>query len=496
MKILAAFALALASFATVACSSAKPTPTGETPRATPPNIVFIMTDDQGYGDLACHGHPFLQTPNLDRLYAQSTRFTDYHASPTCAPTRAALMSGKMPFEVGVTHTILERERMALGVATIAEVLKGAGYETAISGKWHLGEADAYQPGARGFDEVFIHGAGGIGQNYQGSQGDAPGTNYFDPIIRHNGSFVQTHDFCTDVFFQHALGWIKERKDSGKPFFVYIPTNAPHAPFLAPKKYLDLYRPHVKNKKQRAFFGMIHNIDENVGLVMDKLEEWGLADNTLLVFTTDNGTALGAKIYNAGMKGGKGTPHEGGARVPLFVRLPGVTTPGRDIDRLARHLDLFPTLAQLAGADVQGLGLEGRSLLPLIENPQAPWPDRMTYFHGGRWPREGARGQFGQGDTNIDNYTYANSAVRNETWRLVNGEALYHVQSDPGEKHNVIDKHPEIAAEMRAYLEARWQAARPLMVNEDAPLDVEKPFRVQFEKQKAQGGIPEWEAPDL
>ena len=158
---------------------------GKSGKKNRPNIILVMTDDQGYGDLGCHGHPFLKTPNLDKLYTQSTRFTDFHVSPTCAPTRSALMSGRVPFKNGVTHTILERERMAPSATTIAEVLKTAGYTTGIFGKWHLGDADAYQPDKRGFDEVFIHGAGGIGQNYPGTQGAVPGTDYFDPIIKHN-----------------------------------------------------------------------------------------------------------------------------------------------------------------------------------------------------------------------------------------------------------------------------------------------------------------------
>jgi arylsulfatase A-like enzyme len=200
------------------------------PQATKrPNIILIMTDDQGYGDLGCHGHPWLKTPHLDTLYSQSTRFTDFHVSPTCAPTRGALMAGRYPFKLGISHTILERERMALGVPTIADVLRDSGYRTGIFGKWHLGDEDAYQPEHRGFDEVFIHGAGGIGQNFPGTQGAVPGTSYFDPIIKHNGTFVQTSGFCTDVFFQQALSWIKDCHDAGKPFFAYIPTNAPPWP---------------------------------------------------------------------------------------------------------------------------------------------------------------------------------------------------------------------------------------------------------------------------
>jgi arylsulfatase A-like enzyme len=460
-----------------------------------PNILIIMTDDQGYGDLACHGHPFIKTPNLDKLYTQSTRFTDYHVSPTCAPTRAALMSGRNPFEAGVTHTILERERMALGLPTVAEVLKKAGYTTGIFGKWHLGEADAYQPGSRGFDEVFIHGAGGIGQRFDGAQGDVPGNKYFDPTIRHNGTFVKTSGYCTDVFFGQALGWIKEQKE--KPFFAYVALNAPHGPFVVGEKYSAMYKDKVKDKNGAAFLGMITNIDENVGLVMEKLDEWGIADNTLLIFTTDNGSSKGSRIFNAGMKGGKGSLNQGGARVPLFFRLPGLTTAGRDLDQLARHIDIFPTFAELAGADISEIGLEGRSLIPLLKTPEAEWPDRQLFFHGGRWPKAGAGGKFGKGDSNPDSYKNKKFAVRSDKWRLVGPESLYDIENDPGEQTNVFDQHADVVTGLHKAYEGFWAKARPLMVNEDAPLDVEKPFEVNFLKQqKSEKGIPNWVAPKL
>lgn len=459
-----------------------------------PNIVLVMTDDQGYGDLACHGHPFLQTPNLDKLYAQSTRFTDFHASPTCAPTRAALMTGRAPFKNGITHTILERDRMALSATTIAQVLKSAGYTTGIFGKWHLGDEDPYQPQHRGFDEVFIHGAGGIGQEYAGSQGDAPGTSYFDPIIKHNNRFEQTTGYCTDVFFQQALGWIKQHKDSpDQPFFAYIPTNAPHSPYHVPPRYADLYQGKCSDQSA-AFFGMITNIDENMGQLMHKLDEWDLADNTLLIFMTDNGSAAGT--YNFNMKGKKGSPHEGGSRVPLFMRLPGRIKPSVDVDRLTRHFDLFPTLAAIAGADVPAdVELDGRSLVPLIDNPAAAWPDRELFFHVGRWNKKGAPGRWGAGNTDPDAAKYVGFAVRNQRWRLV-GKELYDIDADPGETNDVAQEHPQVAAELLKAFDAWWDEVRPLMINEDAPLDVGKPFREQFEKQQQAGGIPDWTPPDI
>ncbi|MBB3209301.1 arylsulfatase [Rhodopirellula rubra] len=485
-RLLAAiFALALLNRAPVAQAQVE--------RQSRPNIIFVLTDDQGYGDLGCHGHPFLQTPNLDKLYEQSTRFTDFHASPTCAPTRSALMSGKAPFKNGVTHTILERDRMALSSTTIAEVLRSAGYTTGIFGKWHLGDEDPYQPQNRGFDKTFIHGAGGIGQNFAGSQSDAPGTSYFNPIIKQDNRFVQTQGYCTDVFFQEALGWMKEQKDGEKPFFAYLATNAPHAPRKVDAKYSDLYKDKC-NANAAAFFGMVTNIDENMGVLMEKLDQWQIANNTLLIFMTDNGSAEGS--FNCGMKGKKGSPHEGGSRVPLFMRMPGTTTAGVDIDRLTRHYDLFPTLAEIAGASVpKDVELDGRSLLPLLKDTNASWPDRNLVFHGGRWNKAGAPRRWGQGETGPESGKYVNFAVRNERWRLV-GSELYDIENDPGETTDVAKTHPEVASKMLDVFNAWWDEVRPMMVNEDAPLDVEKPFQTQFNKQKESDGIPDWVAPVL
>jgi len=398
---------------------------------TRPNIILVITDDQGYGDLGAHGHPFLETPHLDRLRAQSTRFTDFQVSPTCAPTRGALMAGKYPFKLGITHTILERDRMALSATTLAESLSEAGYATGIFGKWHLGDEDPYQPHNRGFDEVFIHGAGGIGQSYPGSQGDIPDNGYFDPVIKHNGTFVQTEGYCTDIFFRQTLGWIDERrKNADRPFFAYLATNAPHSPMIVAERYQAPFKDRVDGDKP-AFYGMIVNIDDNMGLLMNKLDEWDLAEDTLLIFMTDNGTARGRHVYNAGLKGGKGSVHEGGTRVPFFLRLSGRLEAGRDIDVLARHFDLFPTLAGIAEAAVPD-DLDGRSLLPLLDNPVTDWPDRITFFHQGRWAKEGAPGNWGEGNPDPDASKYRGFAVRDERWRLVGTDQLY----DP--LHNLDD----------------------------------------------------------
>lgn len=463
-----------------------------------PNIVLVMTDDQGKGDLSCLGNPILKTPHLDQLYLRSTRFTDFHVSPTCAPTRSAIMTGRHEFKNGVTHTILERERMTLNAVTLPEVLRQAGYATGIFGKWHLGDEDAYQPQNRGFDEVFIHGAGGIGQAYDCSCADAPANQqdvYFDNVIRHNGRFVQTKGFCTDVFFNAALGWIHQRSKADQPFFAYITPNAPHAPLIAPESYKRRFLNEGFDDKTAALFGMLENIDDNMGRLIAHLDKWNLAGNTVLIFMTDNGqapwsgTLNGEKFrpYTAGFKTGKGSPYEGGTSVPAFWRWQGVLREGVDIPALTAHIDLFPTLAALAGANTPDNGqLEGRNLLPLLEDPNTAWPDRYLFTHVGRWAK----------DDSPENSKYKRCAVRNTRFRLVNNSELYDIQSDPFETSNVIDQHPAIVESMRQAYDQWWTETLPLMVNEKTPNSSTKPFFDAYEKQKNQTGIPAWTAPEL
>ncbi len=470
---------------------------------TKPNVILVITDDQGYGPVGRHGHPWLRTPNLDTLHDTSTRFTRFLVSPTCSPTRSAIMTGRHPLKNGITHTILERERMTLDATTLPQVLKGVGYSSGIFGKWHLGDEHEYQPDQRGFDEVFIHGAGGIGQAYDCSCADAPENKYFDPVIRHNGKFVKTNGFCTDIFFTAALGWIKDRKEKAEPFFAYISTNAPHGPFIAPpenrKRFTDL----GFEEQTAGFYGMIENIDENMGRLMAKLEEWDLYRNTVLIFMSDNGMTGGGSgrpgkamgrdesgsemfPYNAGMKGLKGSPEEGGVRVPFFVRWDGKIEAGRDIDTIAAHIDILPTLAALAGAEYPGNQVEGRSLLPLIENPQAPWEDRYFFTHVARWKT---------GEEPND-HQWERFGVRNQRFRLVGMDQLYDMEQDPGQTTNVIEQHPEVAEQMKRAYDQFWKESRPLMVNEKAPMSPTRPYWQWYEEQEKAGGIPEWEEPEL
>jgi len=467
-----------------------------------PNIILVMTDDQGYGDISAHNSPDVLTPNMDMLKAQAISLDDFQASPTCAPTRSAIMTARVPFKNGITHTILERERMTLKAITLPQMLKRAKYTSGIFGKWHLGDESEYQPGNRGFDEVFIHGAGGIGQAYPGSCADVPGNSYFNPTIRHNGEFVKTEGFCTDIFFTQAMSWIQEKSKQDQPFFAYITTNAPHGPFLSPDSYKKKFKAKGYSEDAQGFYGMVENIDENLGRLMTKIDGLGIAENTVLIFMSDNGKT-GApqpdgKAYNAGMKGFKGSLNEGGSRVPFFIRWPEKFKAGRVVDAMQNHYDIFPTLADIVNIDISDIpDMDGISFLPFLEDESFKGEDRYRFFHLGRWPLnpdnvgdvETEKHWIGTaGSSNPDNNKYKNCAVRNEQYRFVNHSELYDLYNDPGESKNVAAEHPEIVQQMKSAYDKWWSEVRPLMVNETVPLLNERPFWVDFEKQKSSRGI--------
>ncbi|MEM7391580.1 MAG: sulfatase-like hydrolase/transferase, partial [Verrucomicrobiota bacterium] len=440
--------------------------------AKPPNIILIMPDDAGYGDYACLGNPVMRTPSVDAFRKQSLLFTRFHVSPTCAPSRAALMSGRHEFKCGVTHTIGGRERMSLDTYTLPQMLKTAGYVTGIFGKWHLGDEDAYRPESRGFDEVYIHGSGGIGQS-----ADAPGNSNIDPMLWHNGTFVRTKGYCTDLFFDQAIRWMGEKRSSDEPFFAYIAPNAPHAPHVLPKEYYQHYlgKPGV-NEGRAKFFGMIENIDTNFGKLLKDLDEWGVADNTLVIYLgTDNGGTAGRNFFNAGLRGGKNTTYQGGTRSPCFVRWPAGKVPaGTESDALTAHIDLFPTFVALTGADLSSEvteQLEGRSLLPLMTNPGAPWANRVLVHHKGRWPG-------GQSA----NHKHGSASIQNADFTLVNNEELYDLKADRGEMKNIIDQHPEVVTELRVAYDRWWTEVQPRLVNEDPVGFNHFTFRDKYEQQ--------------
>lgn len=444
-----------------------------------PNIVLVMSDDIGYGDFACLGNPIIKTPHVDGFAKQSVRFADFHVSPTCAPTRASLMTGHHEFKSGVTHTILERERLSLKAKTLAQALKSQGYATGIFGKWHLGDEDAYQPGQRGFDEVFIHGAGGIGQTYAGSGGDAPENSYFNPAILHNGRFEKTTGYCTDVFFDQALAWMDRERKGNEPFFAYITPNAAHSPLDCPESYAKHHAGQVPENVAR-FYGMIENLDDNFGKLLANLKSWGLENNTLVIFMTDNGGTAGVRTFNAGMRGNKGTAYQGGTRVPAFWRWPAGFRGDAQVDALTAHIDILPTLAEIAGFPLTGpwrKQVEGRSLVSLLKDPQAEWPDRTVITHVGRWNRG-----------KVEQAKHVNSSIRNARFTLVNNTELYDLKADPGESKNVIDEHPEAVASLRAAYDTWWQETLPCLENEAAVGPKVNPFKERYWKQF--GGGPD------
>ena len=397
-----------------------------------PNVILVMTDDQGYGDLGCHGNDVIVTPNLDELYAQSIRLTDFHVDPTCSPTRSALMTGHYSSRTGVWHTIMGRSLLGRDQVTIGDVFSASGYRTAIFGKWHLGDNYPYRPQDRGFQEVLIHGGGGVGQGP-----DYWGNDYFDDTYFHNGTAKKFEGYCTDIWFDGALKFIEANKN--RPFFCYVPTNAPHGPYNVADKYSKPYRDKGVKDNQANFYGMITNIDENMGRLMRRLKELDLEQNTILIFMTDNGTSGG---FAGGMRGKKGSEYEGGHRVPFFVRWPagGLKSPG-DVDRLSAHVDVLPTLIDLCSLKrPAGVKFDGASLAPLFKNEAGRWPERTLLVHSQRIEHP---------------EKWRKSAVMTRRWRLINGKELYDVQADPVQKNDIADANPKVVEELRRSYEQWW-----------------------------------------
>jgi arylsulfatase len=354
--------------------------------------------------------------------------------------------------------------------------------------------------------VFIHGAGGIGQRFSGSLADFPPNQvgegkYFDNVLLHNNTIVQTKGYCTDVFFQAALGWIKQQHDSKAPYFVYLVPNAPHGPMIAPPKNKNHFLDMGFDEETAGRYGMVENLDKNMGLFMKKMDEWNAWDNTLVIFITDNGQGASSNkyegmilngkeipLYTAGFKSGKLTPYEGGTHVPAFWRWKGVLSDGVDISALTAHIDLYKTFCELAGVkipkDIQKL--DGRSMVPLLEDPEARWPDRELFFHCGRWPK----------GSDPDKAKYEKCAVRTQRWRFVNNNELYDIANDPYETTNVIDKYPKVVKKLRKAYDKWWVETLPLMVNEDVPLAKEHPQEIRYYKQVKETGIPEWVPPEI
>jgi len=391
-----------------------------------PNVVLVLTDDQGYGDLSCHGNPVLKTPNLDKLYAESTRFTDYHVAPMCTPTRGELLTGKQAFRNGAVFVCQGKSMIRRGIPTMADMFRAGGYATGHFGKWHLGDNNPYRPQDCGFDETVHHGAWGIT-----SMADYWDNDYFDDTYEHNGKLEKYEGYCTDVWFNEAMKWMAEQKKKKQPFLCYIPTNVPHWPDLVEQKYKDMYP-----GRCAGFFGMIAQFDENMGRMEQFMQESGLKENTIFIFMTDNGSSVGTAVFNAGMRGKKTQYYEGGHRVPFFLRWPaaGLDKP-RDIDELTHSTDVLPTLLDMCDIEKPAdLEFDGMSLTGLIEGTTDKLPDRKIVIQYNNFNRPGV--------------------VLWKKWRLVHGKELYNLADDPGQKNNVIEKYPDVAAELRLH-HVRW-----------------------------------------
>ena len=421
-----------------------------------PNVVLVITDDQGYGDLSCHGNPVLKTPHLDKLHSESVRLTDYHVAPTCSPSRAALITGHWTNRTGVWHTIMGRSMLRANEVTIGKILGDGGYHTGMFGKWHLGDNYPYRPEDRGFQEVLRHGGGGVGQTP-----DFWDNAYFDGSYFHNGKAVPAKGFCTDVFFDYAKRFINKVKDDDKPFFVYLCTNAPHGPMHSPEKFSAPYSKQGVNLGN--FFGMIANIDHNVGQMRAFLKKKGLAENTIFIFTTDNGTSSGANVHNNGMRGRKGSEYDGGHRVPFFMHWPkGGLNKGRDVNMITSYVDIVPTLIDYCDVpSPKGVKFDGVSIRPLIEGKDSNWPDRILITDSQRVR---------------DPIKWRKSSVMTDQWRLVNGKELYDINADPGQKKNIASANSKVVSRLTKFYDAWWEEIVPtfgkptaIYLGADAPL---------------------------
>lgn len=420
-----------------------------------PNIVLIMTDDQGYGDLGYHNNPVIRTPHLDKFARESVRFKYFYVCPVCAPTRASLLTGRYNYRTGVTDTYLGRAMMYPDEVTLAEMLAAAGYRTGIVGKWHLGDCYPLRAMDQGFQESLVHAGGGIGQ----PSDYPPGSRYFNPLLYKNGKAIRYDGYCSDIFTDAALDFINRHQK--EPFFLYLAFNCPHGPLQVPQRYYEMYR--NKDLSPKAFpktghpigksdpettariYGMVTNIDDNLGRLFARLDELKLRDNTIVIFLTDNGPQQ--PRYNGGLLERKGSVHEGGVRVACFVRWPAHWPGNRDIDRIAAHIDIVPTLREAAGLQkAPQQPLDGRSLVPLLEGKKVDWPERTLYF---QWHR---------GDVPE---LYRACAARSQKWRLVQPQGagggplpkkltfqLYNMERDPLEQHDVAEQHPDIVARMK------------------------------------------------
>lgn len=429
-------------------------------RGIHPNVIVLMTDDQGYGELSVHGNPILKTPQLDKLHDQSIRLTDFHVAPMCTPTRGQLMTGLDAVKNGAVNVSSGRSMLRKNVKTIANYFSENGYKTGIFGKWHLGDNYPFSPEDRGFDETLW-----FPSSHISSVPDFWGNDYFDDVLIKNGKRENFTGFCTNVFFESAKEWMKSCAEKKEPFFTYLPTNAPHQPFFAPEKDIaemeeivnhspwSNMEPHKKHGFIR-YLAMIRNIDWNVGELMAFLDQQNLAENTIFIFLTDNGSTFGPDYFNAGMRGKKTQLYEGGHRVPFFIRWPagkGFNKP-RDIGGLTQVQDIVPTLLDLCGISYPTGSFTGQSLASVLAGDETIDEDRTLFVNFSEMPF-------------LFDYPspYSNSIMKEngaavlwKNWRLLRDSELYDLDTDPLQQNNVLAANPEIV-ELLKGKRAEWWA---------------------------------------
>ncbi|AWV97067.1 arylsulfatase [Arcticibacterium luteifluviistationis] len=426
-----------------------------------PNVIIIMTDDQGYGDLGVTGNPHVKTPVIDKMAAESVRFNNFYVSPVCAPTRSSLMTGRYSLRTGVRDTYNGGATMASNETTIAEMLKQADYTTGIFGKWHLGDNYPSRPSDQGFDESLIHLSGGMGQVGDFTTYFKGDKSYFDPVLWHNNKEQAYEGYCSDIFADQAIKFIEQNKDA--PFFCYLAFNAPHTPLQVPEKYYDMYkdidpstgfhkdkRPEMTERDKedaRKVYGMVTNIDDNIGKLLEKLDELNIADNTLLIFMTDNGPQQ--TRYVGGLRGRKGNVYQGGIKVPFYMKLPTSTIKNKDIQTVAAHIDILPTIAEVCQVQPPNSDIDGKSLLPLIKDKNISWEDRPLFFY---WSRRYPE-------------LYNNMTLMKGSYKLVgktNYNApledfeLYDLTKDPYEKNNLILVNNAVAKDLKKQLDETYK----------------------------------------
>ena len=412
-----------------------------------PNVIVVMTDDQGYPELSVNGNPILETPNLDRLHGQSLRLEDYHVSPMCTPTRGQLMTGLDPARNGAINVSSGRALLRPEIPIMANFFGDAGYQTGIFGKWHLGANYPFRPEDRGWHETVW-----FPSSHIGSVPDYWGNDYWDDTYVNNGKLKQYEGYCTDIFFDEGIAFMQKSARAGKPFLAYIAPNTPHGPLVAPDEDEQvikeiLAKPEFDHLDGRIkirladYLGMVRNIDTNMGKLMKFLDDEGLRDDTILIFKTDNGSTHGPRYYNAGMRGQKTELWEGGHRVPCFISWPngGLMKP-RDIHGLTQVQDLLPTLLDLCDIPTDA-NFDGMSLVSILRGKAVVPEDRMLVINYSRMP-----GFVNYPTPFAQTHMYRNlGEVLWKRWRLLEDRELYNLETDPKQTTNVIDKYPEVVS---------------------------------------------------